>query len=88
MIAETLARDTSLLPDEEQHFDPPLRGMVPDEEVRRQADLLDNMDIDSYIEAVVTGAEDPKRVPAPEVIRGWAPLRPKIATGRSIRLWS
>ena len=69
MIAETLARDTSLLPDEEQHFDPPLRGMVPDEEVRRQADLLDNMDIDSYIEAVVTGAEDPKRVPAPDVIR-------------------
>ena len=69
MIAETLARDTSLLPDEEQHFDPPLRGMLPDEEVRRQADLLDNMDIDSYIEAVVTGAEDPKRVPAPEVIR-------------------
>ena len=69
MIAETLARDTSLLPDEEQHFDPPLRGMLPDEEVRRQADLLDNMDIDSYIEAVVTGAEDPKRGPAPEVIR-------------------
>ena len=26
MIAETYARDTSLLPDEEQHFDPPLRG--------------------------------------------------------------
>ena len=69
MIAETYARDTSLLPDEEQHFDPPLRGMVPDEEVRRQAELLDNMDIDSYIEAVVTGAEDPKRVPAPDVIR-------------------
>ena len=69
MIAETYARDTSLLPDEEQHFDPPLRGMVPDEEVRRQAELLDNMDIDSYIETVVTGAEDPKRLPAPDVIR-------------------
>ena len=69
MIAETLVRDTSLLPDEEQQFDPPLRGMVPDHEVRRQAELLDKADIDSYIEAVVAGAEDPKRMPAPDVIR-------------------
>ena len=81
LIAETLARDTSLLPDQEQHFDPPLRGTVPDAEVRRHAELLGNMDIDSYIEAVVTGAEDPKRLPAPEVIRRLGALETEDSDG-------
>ncbi|MCE2424884.1 MAG: hypothetical protein J4F45_07250, partial [Pseudomonadales bacterium] len=69
LIAESLAQDSSLLPDTEQEFDPPLRGVLSEADIVRQAELLDNLDIDSYIEAVVAGAEDPKRIPAPDVIR-------------------
>ena len=69
LIAENLAQDSSLVPEAEREFDPPLRGVLSEAEVLRQAEVLDNMDIDSYIEAVVASAEDPKRIPAPEVIR-------------------
>ena len=69
LIAENLAQDSSLVPEAEQEFDPPLRGVLSESQVLRQADVLDNMDIDSYIETVVAGAEDPKRIPAPDVIR-------------------
>ncbi|MCY3623734.1 MAG: ATP-grasp domain-containing protein [Gammaproteobacteria bacterium] len=69
LIAENLAQDSSLVPEAEKEFDPPLRGVLTEAEVLRQADVLDNMDIDSYIEAVVANAEDPKRIPAPDVIR-------------------
>ena len=69
LIAENLAQDSSLVPEAEEEFDPPLRGVLTEAEVLRQAEVLDNMDIDSYIEPGVTGAEDPKRVAAPDVIR-------------------
>ena len=69
LIAENLAQDSSLVPEAEREFDPPLRGVLSEAEVLRQAEVLDNMDIDSYIEAVVASAEDPKRIPAPDVIR-------------------
>ena len=68
LIAEELAQDLSLLPEEEGAFDPPLRGVVGDAEVLRQAETLAGLDIDSYIEAVMTGAGDPKRLPAPDAI--------------------
>ncbi len=38
-------------------------------QIARQLELLNNLDIDSYIEAVVAKAEDPGRVDAPTVIR-------------------
>ncbi len=69
LIAESLAHDSGLLPAAEEHFDPPLRGMVGDAEIERRAQFLEHADIDSYIESVVSGAEDPKRIPAPDVIR-------------------
>ena len=69
LIAEELARDSSLLPAAEREFDPPLRGVLAESDVLRRAQALANMDIDSYIEAVVAGAEDPKRPPAPDVVR-------------------
>ena len=68
LIAEELAQDSSLLPEEEGAFEPPLRGMVGDAEVLREAETLAGLDIDSYIEAVMTGANDPKRLPAPDAI--------------------
>ena len=69
LIAEELAQDSSMLPDEGSAFTPPLKGMVSDAEVRRQAEQLAGLDIDSYIEAVMTGANDPRRLSAPDVIR-------------------
>ena len=35
----------------------------------RRANALDHLDIDSYIEAVMTAADDPKRIAAPDIIR-------------------
>ena len=69
LIAEELARDSSLVPDAEREFDPPLRGVLSEADVLRQAEALDQLDIDAYIEAVMTGADDPKRLPAPDAIR-------------------
>ena len=81
LIAEELARDSSLLPDDEGAFDPPLSGVLADEDIRRQAEELDHLDIDSYIEAVMTGANDPKRVPAPAVIRRLGSVEREDADG-------
>ncbi len=69
LIAEELARDSSLSPDSGQEFDPPLRGVLSETRILREAEQLDHLDIDSYIEAVISGAQDPGRLPAPEAIR-------------------
>ena len=68
-IAESLAQDLSLFPSPGTGQDPYMRGLLPETEIARRRDVLANMDIDSYIEAVVAGAEDTRRAPAPEVIR-------------------
>ena len=68
LIAENLAQDSSLFPEEERDLDPPLRGILSDADIARRNDYLDNVDIDSYIEAVVSAAEDPKRTAAPKAI--------------------
>ena len=69
LIAEELARDSSLVPEREREFDPPLHGVLSEADVLRRADALDHLDIDSYIEAVMTAADDPKRIAAPDIIR-------------------
>ena len=43
LIAEELARDSSLVPEREREFDPPLRGVLPDAEVHRRASALDHL---------------------------------------------
>ena len=68
-IAESLAQDFSLFPGSETGPDRSMWGLVQETEIARQRDLLANMDIDSYIEAVVAAAEDTRRTPAPDVIR-------------------
>ena len=68
-IAESLAQDFSLFPSPGAGPDRSMRGLMNEADIARQRDLLANMDIDSYIEAVVAGAEDTRRTPAPEVIR-------------------
>ena len=69
LIAEELARDSSLVPEREREFDPPLRGVLADAEVLRRAEALGHLDTDSYIEAVVSAADDTKRIAAPDIIR-------------------
>ncbi len=67
LIAESLAKDFSLFPTTD--VEEPLPGLLGEREILRQRDRLAKLDVDSYIEAVVARAEDPGRVPAPEVIR-------------------
>ena len=81
LIAEELARDSSLVPEAEQQFDPPLRGVLAEAEILRQADALDHLDIDSYIEAVMLGADDPKRPPSPDVIRRLGKVEKETSDG-------
>jgi acetyl/propionyl-CoA carboxylase alpha subunit len=70
LIAESLAQDFSLFPSSgatgiEHH----VRGLLSRAQIARQLELLNNLDIDSYIEAVVAKAEDPGRIDAPSIIR-------------------
>ncbi|HTK99118.1 MAG TPA: carboxyl transferase domain-containing protein, partial [Pseudomonadales bacterium] len=70
LIAESLAQDFSLFPSSgstgiEHH----VRGLLSRAQIARQLELLNNLDIDSYIESVVAKAEDPGRIDAPTVIR-------------------
>ena len=70
LIAESLAQDFSLFPSSgatgiEHH----VRGLLSRGQIARQLELLNNLDIDSYIEAVVAKAEDPGRIDAPTIIR-------------------
>jgi hypothetical protein len=70
LIAESLAQDFSLFPSSgstgiEHH----VRGLLSRAQIARQLELLNNLDIDSYIETVVAKAEDPSRLDAPSVIR-------------------
>ena len=65
LIAESLAQDFSLFPARAHES---LKGVVSDAAIRRQTETYDNLDIDSYIEAVVSRADDPSRTPAPVVI--------------------
>ena len=81
LIAEELARDSSLIAETDRGFEPPLQGVLADAEVLRRAAALERLDIDAYIEAVMTAADDPKRLPAPEAIRRLGKLRQEDADG-------
>ena len=68
LIAESLAKDFSLFPDVSLEQEP-VPGLLTQAQIDRQTETLANLDIDAYIEAVVTPAEDQSRTPAPEIIR-------------------
>ena len=71
LIAENLAQDFSLFPraTESSSIEHHVQGLLSADEITRHCELLRNMDIDSYIESVVTPAEDPTRLAAPLLIR-------------------
>ena len=67
LIAESLAQDFSLVPTVRRNEKLP--GMFTRSQIARRTRRLSNLDIDSYIERVVSPAENKNRTPAPEVIR-------------------
>ena len=67
LIAENLSKDFSLFPEAEDAV--PVKGLLSDVDISQYLDQLNEMDIDSYIEAVISKAEDTARISAPTVIR-------------------
>ena len=67
LIAENLAQEFSLFPSVAR--EDALPGLFKRAQIARRTKRLKNLDIDSYIEAVVTPAESSTRTPAPEAIR-------------------
>ncbi|MCZ6710433.1 MAG: hypothetical protein O7B25_08720, partial [Gammaproteobacteria bacterium] len=67
LIAESLAQDFSLFPSTES--EELLPGLMAKSAILRQTEHLNNLDVDAYIESVVSQAEDPGRIAAPEIIR-------------------
>ena len=68
LIAESLAKDFSLFPDV-SHEQEPVPGLLTSAQIARRTELLANLDVDAYVETVVSSAEDQSRTPAPEIIR-------------------
>ncbi|MDH5738625.1 MAG: carbamoyl-phosphate synthase large subunit, partial [Gammaproteobacteria bacterium] len=66
-VAESLAQDFSLFPRKETAS--VLQGAMTDEQIEEQLKLLQSMDVDAYIEAVVKPVEDTKRPGAKDIIR-------------------
>ena len=67
LIAESLAQEFSLFPSVAR--EDALPGLFKRAQIARRTKRLKNLDIDSYIEAVVIPAESSTRTPAPEAIR-------------------
>ena len=67
LIAESLAQDFSLFPASES--EELLPGLLSQGDIRRRTEFLSNLDVDSYIEEVVSPAEDHGRLSAPEAVR-------------------
>ena len=65
--AESQAKDFSLFP-ESARESMKILGIVPQEKIAVETEILDGLTIDAYIERVVSPAEDQKRTAAPEVI--------------------
>ncbi len=68
LIAESLAKDFSLFPNVSQEQEP-VPGLLTPQQIARQTEVLANLDVDAYVETVVSAAEDQTRTPAPEIIR-------------------
>lgn len=67
-IAESLAKDFSLFPQVAQE-DGAVPGLLSQGDISLRQDELRELNIDAYIEAVVTPAEDQGRIAAPVIIR-------------------
>ena len=80
LIAESLAKDFSLFPDVALEQEP-VPGLLTQAQIQKQTEVLANLDIDAYIEAVVSPAEDQSRTPAPEIIRQLGKVEEETSNG-------
>ena len=78
-IAESLAEDFSLFPTVRRNDRLP--GLFARSQIAQRTRRLANLDIDSYIERVVTPAENKARTPAPAVIRQLGKVEKEELTG-------
>ena len=78
-IAESLAQEFSLFPSVAQ--EDALPGLFKRARILRRTKRLKSLDIDSYIDAVVTSAESSTRTPAPEVIRQLGAVQSETSEG-------
>ena len=79
LIAESLAQDFSLFPSTES--EELLPGLMAASAILRRTEHLGNLDVDAYIESVVSRAEDPGRIAAPEVIRQLGQIVEEVSSG-------
>ena len=68
LIAESLAKDFSLFPDLSKE-DEPVPGLLSEARINQEIDSLVKLDVDTYIERVLSRAEDQSRTAAPKIIR-------------------
>jgi len=80
LIAESLAKDFSLFPDIAQEQEP-VPGLLAAAQIERRAEELANLDVDAYVEAAVSPAEDQSRTPAPDIIRQLGRVHEEDALG-------
>lgn len=66
--AERLAQDFNLFPSADPDAEFSVEGLLSQEEIANQLATFEQLDIDSYIETVVSPAELPDRIPAPDII--------------------
>ncbi|MGK5092756.1 biotin carboxylase N-terminal domain-containing protein [Deltaproteobacteria bacterium TL4] len=68
--AEAISNDLSFLPDKRpKYFDQSsLKGLVKEEEIKKQIKLLSELDVDEYIQQTVSPTENPTRMSAAEII--------------------
>lgn len=69
LAAERQAREFNLYPTADPKSQYAVRGLLSRRQVAAELSMLERLDVDSYIERVVTPAESPNRINAPEVIQ-------------------
>ena len=70
--AEIMSNELSLLPGERPPYfeESSLKGILSEEEITRNIERLQKLDVDDYIDQIVLPTENPKRRSAPEAIKG------------------
>ena len=81
LIAERFAREFDLFQPTDSRSEFSVRGLLSEAQIHERFTALERMDIDSYIEAVVSPAETPDRENAPNIIRRLGRVREEYDEG-------
>lgn len=81
LIAERLAKEFDLFPSADPEAVFSVQGLLSRDEIARQAAALDRLDIDSYIELVISPAENTRRTSAAELIPQLGSVRDLVDEG-------